>query len=44
VQRGWLFDVYFSDGNIYVWIMGEDKTFYRHIEKYNPYFIIDAGG
>jgi len=43
VQHGWLFDVYFADGNIYIWIMGEDKTFYRYIEKYNPYFIIDAG-
>jgi hypothetical protein len=42
LQRGWLFDVYFSNGNIYVWVMGEDKTFYRHVEKYNPYFLIDA--
>lgn len=43
MQHGWLFDVYFSDGNVYIWIMGEDKTFYRYIENYNPYFIIDAG-
>ncbi|MGC8661968.1 MAG: DNA polymerase domain-containing protein [Nitrososphaeria archaeon] len=42
-MRGYLFDVYFSNGSIFVWIKGEDGIFYRHSESYTPYFIIDAG-
>ncbi len=42
-MHGYLFDVYFSDGLIFIWIKGDDGKFYRHSEKYMPYFIIDAG-
>lgn len=42
-MRGYLFDVYFSNGSVFIWIKGEDGIFYRHSEHYSPYFIIDAG-
>ncbi|MEM0123600.1 MAG: DNA polymerase domain-containing protein [Conexivisphaerales archaeon] len=42
-MHGYLFDVYFVNGSVFIWIKGVDGKFYRHSENYKPYFIIDAG-
>ncbi len=41
-MQGWLFDVYFYDENVYIWIKGNDGKFYKLSERFTPYFIIDA--
>ncbi|MGC8600601.1 MAG: DNA polymerase domain-containing protein [Nitrososphaeria archaeon] len=40
-MNGWLFDVYYSNGKIYIWSFSEGGTFEKKVLDYNPYILVE---
>ncbi len=40
-MKGWLFDVYYRNGKIYIWILSEGGTFKKVTVNYNPYILVE---
>ncbi len=40
-MKGWLFDVYYRNGKVYIWNLSEGGTFRKLTLDYNPYIILE---
>ncbi|MGC8664502.1 MAG: DNA polymerase domain-containing protein [Nitrososphaeria archaeon] len=40
-MKGWLFDVYYRNGKVYIWNLSEGGTFRKLTLNYNPYIILE---
>lgn len=40
-MKGWLFDVYYRNGKIYIWTLSEGGTFRKLTVNYDPYILIE---
>jgi hypothetical protein len=40
-MKGWIFDVYYRDGRVYLWTLSEGGTFRREVIEYSPYVLVE---
>lgn len=40
-MKGWLFDVYYRSGKVYIWTLSEGGTFNKTTVSYDPYILLE---